>query len=239
VSSSLPLLFGDSLLVQGPLESMPVLAKDPDFLLLSDHRRAPQLSLRSVFSIVALLLLIFVPMLGAVPVHQVAFFSACIVIFSGAVTMEQVYREIDWRVVFLLALLIPLGHVVERVAGSEGLVALLHHLDALLPTAALAALFLLMSSALGQILDSAIAVIFLGPFALALGARSPASAQLLLLAVTLGSSFSFVLSTSCRSNVLVTGAGGYRAADFIRIGVPFTLVVGAVVVAVLSLRFLG
>jgi di/tricarboxylate transporter len=44
-----------------------------------------------------------------------------------------------------------------------------------------------------------------------------------------------MLPTSSRSNLLVTGAGGYRAADFFRVGLPFTIVVGMGILAMLAL----
>jgi di/tricarboxylate transporter len=116
LSSSLPLVYGDALLVQGPRAKLPVLAKDPDFLLLSEHRSAPRLSRKSVYSLGALLLLMFLPIVTGMPVHEAAFLSACVVVFTGAITTEQAYREIEWRVVFLLALIIPLGGAVEQFA---------------------------------------------------------------------------------------------------------------------------
>jgi di/tricarboxylate transporter len=55
------------------------------------------------------------------------------------------------------------------------------------------------------------------------------------MALTLGSSLSFMLPTSCRANVLVMGAGGYRATDYTRVGTPFSVVVGIAVLIVLGL----
>jgi di/tricarboxylate transporter len=54
------------------------------------------------------------------------------------------------------------------------------------------------------------------------------------MAVTLGSSLAFMLPTSSRSNLLVTGAGGYRAGDFLKVGIPFTIVIGLALLAMLS-----
>jgi len=235
LSSSLPLLYGDALLVQGPMKNMPVLAKDPDFLLLSEHRRAPPLSAKSFFAIAALLMLMFVPLLTGFPVHEAAFMSACLVIFSGAISMEQVYREIDWRVVFLLALMIPLGHAVERMIAVDSIMPLLAQLSQIIPPLGMAALFMVAGSLVSQTIDSSVAVIFLGPIALALGQRYGASPHLFLLAVTFGSSLAFMLPTSSRSNLLVTGAGGYKASDFLRVGLPFTIVVGLGVLGMLAL----
>jgi di/tricarboxylate transporter len=88
---------------------------------------------------------------------------------------------------------------------------------------------------LSQVIDSSIAVIFLGPIAIGLGKHMGSDPYNLLMAVTLGSSLAFMLPTSCRSNMLVTGAGGYRANDFLRVGIPFTIVIGLALLGALSL----
>ncbi len=235
LSSALPLVYGDALLVQGPRKTLPLLAKDPNFLLLSEHHITPTLSRGSIFSLIALAMLICIPIFTGLPVHEAAFFSACLVVFSGAITMEQAYREIDWRVVFLLALMIPLGHAVERVADIESMSMGLGQLSQTIPPIGLAALFMIAGSIVSQLIDSSVAVIFLGPIALAIGEFPGGSQQGLLLAVTLGSSLAFMLPTSCRANLLVSGAGGSRAVDFMRIGVPFTAVVGLALLGMLYL----
>ena len=150
--------------------------------------------------------------------------------------MEQVYREIDWRVVFLLSLLIPLGVAVERAAAGEVIVEALRHVVGVVPPLALAAIFLCAGSNLSQVIDRSVSVIFLGPIALAIGKIIDADQYALLMAVTLGSSLAFVLPTSCRSNMLVSGAGGYKVSDFVRVGIPFTLAVGSALLAMLWWR---
>lgn len=234
LSSSLPLMYGDALLVQGARTSLSVLAKEPDFLLLSEHRKAPELSIKSAFSLVALFMLVFTPMVTGMAVHEAAFISACVCVFCGAITMEQVYREIDWRVVFLLALIIPLGQAVGNVASGEAAARALADIAAATPEVLLLLAFLVAGSVLSQTIDSSIAVIFLGPIAIGLGKYLGGNPLNLLMAVTLGSSLAFLLPTSCRSNMLVTGAGGYRVSDFLRVGIPFTLVVGLALLAALT-----
>jgi di/tricarboxylate transporter len=147
--------------------------------------------------------------------------------------MEQVYREIDWRVVFLLALIIPLGQAVGHVASGDIAAQALAEVATYTPKVFLLLGFLVAGSVLSQMIDSSIAVIFLGPIALGLGKYLGGSPYNLLMAVTLGSSLAFMLPTSCRSNLLVTGAGGYRVGDFLRVGSPFTVVVGLALLAML------
>lgn len=236
LSSALPLMYGDALLVQGPRKSFPVLAKDADFIMLSEHRQAPKLSRKSLYSIVALLMLMCMPILTGVPPHEAAFLSACVVVFTGAISMEQVYREIDWRVVFLLALMIPLGHAVEHAATTDTVLPLIRGVADVVPPVVLAAAFLVAGSLISQSIDNSVGVIFLGPIALELAKHTHSSPIGLLVAVTLGSSLSFMLPTSCRANLLITGAGGYKAKDFMRVGIPFTAVTGLALLATLVLR---
>lgn len=236
LSSALPLRYGDALLVQGSRKSFPVLAKDPDFLLLSEHRQTQKLSRKSAFAIIALLMLMFTPLLTGVSAHEAAFLSAALVVFTGAISMEQAYREIDWRVVFMLALMIPLGHAVEHVAGGSAVLPLVRGVATTMSPAFLVAFFLVAGSMVSQAVDNAVAVIFLGPLALEIDKYAHGSPTACLIAVTLGSSLSFMLPTSCRSNLLVTGAGGYKAGDFMRVGTPFTVVVGLAILAVIILR---
>jgi len=235
LSSALPLMYGDALLVQGARKSLGVLAKEPDFVVLSEHRVTPRLTSKSFFSIIALLMLMFTPLFTGMPVHEAAFISACVVVFCGAVSMEQVYREIDWRVVFLLSLLIPLGTAVEQVAAGEVIVDALRNIAQATPPIVLVVFFLCAASLLSQVIDSSVSVIFLGPIALVLGKQVGTDPYALLMAVTLGSSLAFMLPTSCRSNMLVSGAGGYKVSDFVRVGVPFTVAVALALLMMIQL----
>ena len=205
--------------------------------MLSEHRVAPPLSRKSFTSIIALFMLIFTPIVTGMPVHEAAFLSACVVVFAGAITMEQVYREIDWRVVFLLAFITPLGQAVQHVTSGDAIGHALASVASTMPAPLLMAIFMVLASLLSQAIDSSVAVIFLGPIAIALGKFVQNSPHTLLMSVALGSSLAFILPTSCRANLLVAGAGGYRPGDFVRVGIPFSIAVGLSLIVALS--FLG
>jgi len=132
-------------------------------------------------------------------------------------------------------LIIPLGHAVGNLASGDVAARALSDVATAIPEVLLLLAFLCAGSVLSQVIDSSIAVIFLGPIAIGLGKYTGGNQLSLLMAVTLGSSLAFMLPTSCRSNMLVTGAGGYRVGDFLRVGIPFTLVVGLALLGALSL----
>ena len=118
--------------------------------------------------------------------------------------------------------------------SGEGAARALADVATATPEVLLLLAFLCAGSLLSQVIDSSVAVIFLGPIAIGLGKYTGGNHLSLLLAVTLGSSLAFMLPTSCRSNMLVTGAGGYRVGDFLRVGIPFTIVVGCALLAALT-----
>jgi di/tricarboxylate transporter len=136
----------------------------------------------------------------------------------------------------MLALMIPLGHAVEHAAVASDIMPLVKGAATSVSPIVLAAFFVIAGSVISQAVDNSVAVIFLGPIALEMGRYSGGTPIAFLMAVTLGSSLSFLLPTSCRANLLVTGAGGYKARDFMRVGIPFTFVVGLAVLAVIVLR---
>ena len=137
---------------------------------------------------------------------------------------------------FLLGLMIPLGHAVEHVTSTANLAPLFKGIAETIPPIGLAVFLLVLGSVVSQVIDNSVGVIFLGPIALELGRQTGSSPVALLTAVTLGSSLAFMFPTSSRSNLLVTGAGGYKTRDFIRVGFPFTIVVGLAILVVLVLK---
>ena len=132
--------------------------------------------------------------------------------------------------------MIPLGHAVEHAATAANVAPLLDGVVRSVHPIALTALFLVLGSAISQFIDNSVGVLFLGPIALELGVRSGVSPAALLTAVTLGSSLTFMMPVSCRANLLVTGAGGYKTGDFARVGTPFTIVVALALLVMFALK---
>ena len=218
-----PLRFGDALLVHGPPQKVTRLASDPDFVVLSATERAVRRTAKAPLAIGGLLLMILLVVTGWQPIHVAAFTAASLVLLAGALTMREAYRVIEWRAVFLVAAVLPVGFAMER-SGAAGLLA-----DAVTSTAAslgphaiLAALILL-ASLLSQGLDGAPAVVLLAPVVFEVAGRLQLSPYPLMMGVSLAASAAFMTPFSHKANLLVMGAGGYRSRDYLRVGTPLTL----------------
>jgi di/tricarboxylate transporter len=235
--ADLPLALGDALLLQGRRRRIAALVADPDFVVLSRVAQTPRRTNKAPFALGGLLLMVALVVTGWQPIHVAAFTAATAVVLAGAVTMEEAYRAIEWRAIFLVAAVLPVGGAMERtgaaelLAGTVGTVA-----GPLGPYAVLAALVVL-SSLLSQGLDGAPAVVLLTPVVLETAAALGLSPLPLMMGVALAASAAFMTPFSHKANLLVMGAGGYRSMDYVRVGSPLTVVLLALMVLLVPLVF--
>lgn len=232
----MPLRFGDALLVYGPRERLAVLGSEPDFLVLTEVAPPEPLSRRKMtlaFLVMAGVLLSVV--LGWLPISLAALAGAALVVLGGCLSMEEAYRAVEWRAIFLIAGMLPLGIAMERTgtAGflAEGVVALTGQWG---PLAVVAGLFLA-TVLLSQVLPNPAVVVLALPIALETARELHLSPYALAMTVALAASASFLSPVSHPANVLVMGPGGYRFADYLKAGSLLTLAMLAVALGVLPL----
>ncbi len=222
--AKIPFRFGDALLLSGPRTRMHLFSRDMDFVVLSGLKSQPTRADKAKWSIAALAILVFLSALSVYPPHLCAVIAAAVAVLSGAITMEEAYREIEWRLVLLVACLLPLGGVVENLGISEyASNYILSHTNGLGLVPVLLILTLA-SSFLAQMLDSSITVVLLSPIAIALASGIGASPQSLVLSVAVGASIAFMTPFSHRCHLLILGPGGYKAKDFVSVGGALTVV---------------
>ncbi len=222
------LRFGDGLLLHGRRDKVALLRSDPDFVVLSEAETGPRRKGRAPFAIGALLLMIGLVVAGIFPIQVAAFFAATLVLLTRALHMHEAYRSIEWRAIFLVAAILPVGAAMERTGAAQLLASSVAGLagDAG-PYAVLLALMVL-SSLLSQGLDGAPTVVLLGPVVISTAAQLGLSPFPLMMGVGLAASAAFMTPFSHKANLLVMGAGGYRSMDYVKVGTPLTLVVLAI-----------
>ncbi len=231
------LRLGDALLLEGRKRRVEQLARDPDWVVLTPLARPPLRLARAPYAIAGLLLMIGMVVSGFQPIHVAAFASASLVLLSGALTMPEAYRAIEWRAIFLVAAVLPVGAAMERTGAAallaEGVVGFAASLG---PYALLAALVVL-ASLLSQGLDGAPAVVLLTPVVLEAAERLSLDPMPLMMGIAMAASAAFMTPFSHKANLLVMGAGGYRAMDYLRVGTPLTLLVLLLIVLLVPLFF--
>lgn len=224
-----PLRPGDALLLQGPIEGLAELARDPDFLPLSrPPRRAPrgQMFLALGWWAVVLALAVWTRF----PLAWAALLGVVGMAVTGILPLEEGYRAVEWRAVFLIAGMLPLSQALLESGAVHALTHVLLPADRDVPLPVLLGLLVLTASLLAQVLSGQVSALVLVPWAIALAERHGLSPQLAGMAVAVGASLAFLLPTGHPANLLVLGPGGYTPRDYLRLGLPLTLVVFPVLV---------
>ena len=221
----LELRIGDALLLQGPAAKINLLGPDPDFLVLTPGLEEVRRTRKAPFALAGLGMMVVLVVAGYFPIQVAAFAAAVFVVLSGALTMEEAYRAIEWRAIFLVAAVLPVGVAMER-SGAAALIAdgVADSAGSLGPYAVLVTL-LVLSSALSQGLDGAPTVVLLAPVVFLSADQLGISPRPLMMGVGLAASAAFLTPFSHKANLLVMGAGGYRVGDFVRVGSILTVIV--------------
>jgi di/tricarboxylate transporter len=220
----LPLQFGDAMLVYGPRKNLEALARDADFLVLDPSAaQAPRLEKAPLAAIIMLAVLAGA-ILGLVPIAIAALTGAALMVLAGCLSMEEAYRAIEWKVVFLIASMLPLGVALDKTGvahmGAEALIAAVGDLG---PRWVVAALFLVTVLAT-QVIPTSALVVLMSPVALNTAADLNISPHLLMMTIAMAASASFASPLSHPAHLLVMGPGGYRFTDYVKMGVPLTFI---------------
>jgi di/tricarboxylate transporter len=223
--AGLALRFGDALFLQGPREKIRSLATDRDFVVLSQSAQAPRRTHKAPFALAGLALMIGLVVSGFQPIHVAAFSAATLVVLAGALTMEEAYHVIEWRAIFLVAAVLPVGLAMEKTGAALLLAETVGDVAGPLGPYAVLGSLIFLSSLLSQGLDGAPAVVLLTPVTLQAAEGLGLSLYPLMMGVTLAASAAFMTPFSHKANLLVMGAGGYRALDYVRVGTPLTVIV--------------
>lgn len=229
------LRFGDALLLHGSRDKIQVLGSEPDFLVLTTEAQAP-LRLRKAPLAVLIMAAVLLPvLLGWIPISISAVAGASLMILSGCLNMEEAYRFIEWRSVFFIAGLVPLGLAMQHSGTAQFLAQeMVAAIGELGPIVVLAGLFILTSLAT-QVMPNPVVTVLLAPIALSTASDMGVSPYTFMMGIALAASASFLSPVSHPANVLIMGPGGYRFGDYIRVGLPLTAVILVVVLLVLPM----
>lgn len=219
----IPLQFGDALLLQGPQHRMVALQEGDDFLVLEPVQLEEFRRDKAPIAVGALLLAIGLVLFAKMDIALAMVIAAMIMVLSRVLTIEEAYESVDWRTVFLVAGMLPLGLAMELTGTAEYLAEImLSVLGPLGPTAALAGIYLL-AALVTQPMSNAAAIVLITPIALDTAFGLGANYKTFTMAVVIGAATSFLSPVGHKANVLVFGPGGYKFTDYARVGALLTV----------------
>ncbi|HSF83609.1 MAG TPA: SLC13 family permease [Anaerolineales bacterium] len=221
----MPLRFGDALLLHGARDKLRLLASETDFLLLAEEVQEAPVYKKAPLTALLMVVVVLSVVLGWTSIAIAAVVGATAMILYGSVNMEEAYRFIDWRAVFLIAGMLPLGIAMESSGTAnwvaEGMVNLIGGGG---PYVLLAGLFILTSLA-SQFMPNAVVTVLMAPIAINTAMGQGYSPYAFIMAVAIAASAAFLSPVGHPANVLIMGPGGYRFGDYFKLGLPLTIVV--------------
>ncbi len=202
---------------------MPELQQGRDFLVLEPLELEQLRRHKAPIAVAALALAILLVVFADFHISMAMVIAAVIMILTGCLSMQEAHESIDWRTVFLVAGMLPLGMAMEATGTAQYLADIM--IDALGdygPTALLAGTYLL-AALITQAMSNAAAMVLIVPIAVDTALGLGANHLTFTMAVVIGAATSFLTPIGHKANVLVFGPGGYRFFDFARVGALLTV----------------
>jgi di/tricarboxylate transporter len=218
-----PLQFGDALLLQGSQHRVRGLQEGTDFLVLEPLQLEQLRRNKAPTAVAALALAILLVVFADFHISLAMVIAAVIMILTGCLSIEEAHESIDWRTVFLVAGMLPLGMAMEATGTAQYLANIMvGTLGDYGPIALLAGTYLL-AALITQAMSNAAAMVLIVPIAVDTALGLGANHITFTMAVVIGAATSFLTPIGHKANVLVFGPGGYRFFDYARVGSLLTV----------------
>lgn len=235
------LRLGDTLLVIGPWKAIRQLQTQAgDFLVLNLPTEIDQVApvrSQAPYALLSLGVMVLLMVTGLVPNVIAALIGCLLMGLFRCIDMENAYKSIHWPILVLIVGVMPFATALERTGGITLAVdSLLGIFGNSSPHILLGALFAL-TAIIGLFISNTATAVLMAPIALSTAAQLGASPYPFVMTVALAASAAFMTPISSPVNTLVMGPGQYRFSDFVKIGVPFTLLVMIICIVLVPLLF--
>lgn len=222
--AGLRLRFGDALLLCGPKEKISRLGTRGDVIVLNEMgagvlaRRG-----RMFWSVGIMAAVVSLAAFDVMPILVAALLGCAAMALTGCLRDREAYEAVDWRIIILLAGVLPLGLAMHK-TGAAGLIAdtVLRLAGDASPVTVLAVLYLL-TAILTECMSNNASAVLLAPIAISTAESLGVDPRPFLVAVTFAASTSFATPVGYQTNTMVYAAGNYRFSDFLRLGLPLNL----------------
>jgi di/tricarboxylate transporter len=224
----------DTLLVYGPSKKISNLSDRGDFIVLG---KVQARLIKEKFwwvSIYVVLISIFFAAIGFIPIMKGAFISVVILLSLKIITAQESYQSIHWQVIVLIAALIPIGIVIQKTGTAQWIgnnISDFIYLfsDDVQPYALIATIYFI-TMILTEVSSNVATAIIMVPIAIAVSTQLGFEPRPFVFTVAFAASSSFITPIGYQTNLMVYGPGGYKFSDYIRVGLPLSMILFVVAI---------
>ena len=218
----------DTLLIYGRRKQIDKLAINGDFILLGEVQAELVKSRYWWVSILAIISTIILAAFGILPILKGAIISAVILLMFNIISPNEAYQSIHWQVIILIAALIPLGIVIESTGTATFIGELISNTVVGFSTDIqpyiLLGLIYLITMILTEVSSNTATAIIMTPIVMAVTNQIGIDPRPFIFAVCFAASASFITPVGYQTNLMVYGPGGYKFSDFIKVGMPLSII---------------
>ncbi|WP_024889474.1 SLC13 family permease [Luteimonas huabeiensis] len=232
-----PLRAGDMLVLHSFWQALAENSKERDFVVVTDYPKGEQRPHKFKIAMAIFAVTVLIALSSRIPTSIALMTGVAGMLVCGVLKMDEAYAAINWKTVFLMACLIPLGWAMDA-SGAAAWVAG-HTIDQLptgLPVWVLELAVALLTTAFSLVISHVGATIVVVPLAINLALAAGADPTAFALIVALSASNNFMTQSNPVMS-MVTGPAGYTARDLWRVGLPLSLAYTLIVVLMVNLLF--
>ncbi len=216
---------GDTLIIHGLWRDLTLAAESRDFVVVTDfpqeEQRPSKIWHAAIFFALAMGLGLFSNLTLAVSMLV----GAVGMLLAGVLSMDEAYHAINWKTIFIRACLIPLGGAMDS-TGTAAWIAqeAMVYLDGL-PQWMIQAFLAVLALGFSQVISNVGAAVMMVPMAINIALASGGNPAAYALIVAISTSNTFLLPSATPVLLVVAGPGGYKTRDFLRVGLPLTVLI--------------
>lgn len=220
--NSVNLGLGDALLIQAPEAQIKALRNDQDLIVL-DEVAGAGLQHKAPIVLGILAAVVGLAAFNVLPILVSALLGCAAMVLTRCLRLDEAYGAINWQVIFLLAGILPLGIAMQK-SGAAGFIAgnAVGLVGDMGPVAVLAVVYL-MTSVMTDCMSNNAAAVLLAPIAISTAEAAGINPRPLLMAITFAASTGFSTPVGYQTNTMIYNPGGYKYTDFLRTGVPLSI----------------
>lgn len=214
---------GDVLLVQGPEEQIAALKKRSELLVLDATTSVP-LTAKAPLALAIMGGIIAVAALRIAPVAIAAICGMLLMVMTGCLKWKNATRALDSSMILLTVASLALSLALVATGGAAFIAQLAASVAESLPPLAIMSATILLMAAMSSVISNSAAAVIGTPIAIELARQLGLAPEPFVLAVLFGVNMGYATPMADNCNVLVYSAGGYSFKDFMRVGLPLTLI---------------
>jgi di/tricarboxylate transporter len=219
------LIAGDTMLLQGTWAAIDERLAPPEVLVVNSpdlvRRQALPMGPGAKQTLLVLAGMVLLLATGIVPAAVAGLLAAGAVVLLGVLSIDEVYRAVNWTTVILVGAMMPLSTAISETGAAQLLAeGLIHLVGPAGPRALLAGLFVL-TAVLGQVISNTATALIVIPVSVVAALEMGVSPQPVLMSVAVAAAASFLTPVATPTNLMVMEPGSYRFGDYWKFGLPF------------------